>query len=92
MDLIATAPAGLSKQRICQALGQPRHRCYPDRRRRRAGCWESVDTFRPGLDGFYAFPASAISSTPADIRDSPAHWARANFSPKKNQPDSAIRK
>lgn len=33
MSLIATAPAGLSKQRICQALGQPRHRCYPDRRR-----------------------------------------------------------
>jgi putative transposase len=27
MSLIATAPAGLSKQRICQALGQPRHRC-----------------------------------------------------------------
>lgn len=36
MDLITTAPAGLSKQRICQALGQPRHRCYPDRRRRKS--------------------------------------------------------
>lgn len=35
MSLIATAPAGLSKQRICQALGQPRHRCYPDRRHRK---------------------------------------------------------
>lgn len=34
MSAIAAAPAGLSKQRICQALGQPRHRCYPDRRRR----------------------------------------------------------
>ena len=36
MSLIAAAPVGLSKQRICQALGQPRHRCYPDRRRRKA--------------------------------------------------------
>lgn len=36
MSLIATAPPGLSKQRICQALGQPRHRCYPDRRVRPA--------------------------------------------------------
>lgn len=36
MSVIAAAPAGLSKQRICQALGQPRHRCYPDRRRRQA--------------------------------------------------------
>jgi putative transposase len=36
MSLIATASAGVSKQRICQALGQPRHRCYPDRRRRKA--------------------------------------------------------
>ena len=34
MNAIANAPANLSKQRICQALGQPRHRCYPDRRRR----------------------------------------------------------
>ncbi|MGB8716553.1 MAG: IS3 family transposase [Rhodanobacteraceae bacterium] len=34
MNAIANGPAGLSKQRICQALGQPRHRCYPDRRRR----------------------------------------------------------
>lgn len=34
MSVIASAPAGLSKQRICKALGQPRHRCYPDRRRR----------------------------------------------------------
>ncbi|MDN5940146.1 MAG: IS3 family transposase, partial [Salinisphaera sp.] len=37
MSLLADAPAGLSKQRICQALGQPRHRCYPDRRRRAKG-------------------------------------------------------
>lgn len=36
MSVMAAAPAGLSKQRICQALGQPRHRCYPDRRRRKA--------------------------------------------------------
>lgn len=35
MRLLATAPPGLSKQRICQALGQPRHRCYPDHRRRK---------------------------------------------------------
>lgn len=34
MNAIAAAPPGLSKQRICQALGQPRHRAYPDRRRR----------------------------------------------------------
>lgn len=34
MNALASAPAGLSKQRICQALGQPRHRCYPDQRRR----------------------------------------------------------
>lgn len=34
MTAIAAAPSGLSKQRICQALGQPRHRCYPDRRQR----------------------------------------------------------
>ncbi len=34
MNALASAPTGLSKQRICQALGQPRHRCYPDRRRR----------------------------------------------------------
>lgn len=33
MNLIAAAPAGPSRQRICQALGQPRHRCYPDHRR-----------------------------------------------------------
>jgi putative transposase len=36
MSLIDTAPQGLSTQRICQALGQPRHRCYPDRRHRPA--------------------------------------------------------
>jgi hypothetical protein len=36
LSVMAAAPAGLSKQRICQALGQPRHRCYPDRRRRKA--------------------------------------------------------
>lgn len=35
MTLLAAAPAGLSKQRICQALDVPRHRCYPDRRRRK---------------------------------------------------------
>lgn len=34
MTLIAAAPPGLSKQRLCQALGQPRHRCYPDHRQR----------------------------------------------------------
>lgn len=34
MSAIGAAPPGLSKQRICQALGQPRHRCYPDHRRR----------------------------------------------------------
>lgn len=34
MTLIAAAPPGLSKQRLCQALGQPRHRCYPDHRPR----------------------------------------------------------
>lgn len=32
MSVLAAAPAGLSKARICAALGQPRHRCYPDRR------------------------------------------------------------
>lgn len=36
MSLVANAPTGLSKRRICQALGQPRHRCYPDHRRRKA--------------------------------------------------------
>lgn len=34
MNALATAPPGLSKQRICEALDQPRHRCYPDRRQR----------------------------------------------------------
>ncbi len=34
MNAIAAAPPGLSKQRICLAMGQPRHRCYPDRRQR----------------------------------------------------------
>lgn len=34
MNLIEQAPAGLSKQRICAALGQARHRCYPDTRTR----------------------------------------------------------
>ena len=34
MRAIAAAPPGLSKQQLCQALGQPRHRCYLDRRRR----------------------------------------------------------
>ncbi|MDN5923375.1 MAG: DDE-type integrase/transposase/recombinase [Xanthomonadales bacterium] len=36
MNALANAPAGLSKQRICHALGQPRHRCYPDDRQRHA--------------------------------------------------------
>lgn len=34
MSVLAAAPPGLSKARICAALGQPRHRCYPDRRKR----------------------------------------------------------
>ena len=36
MSLAAEAPAGLSKQRLCAALGQPRHRCYADTRVRPA--------------------------------------------------------
>lgn len=34
MSVLATAPAGLSKQRICAALGERRHRCYVDTRSR----------------------------------------------------------
>lgn len=32
MNALVTAPPGLSRQRIYQALDQPRHRGYPDRR------------------------------------------------------------
>jgi putative transposase len=34
MSVLAMAPAGLSKQRICAALGERRHRCYVDTRSR----------------------------------------------------------
>jgi transposase InsO family protein len=34
MSVLATAPVGLSKQRICAALGERRHRCYVDTRSR----------------------------------------------------------
>jgi putative transposase len=34
MTLLSNAPAGLSKQRICAALGERRHRCYVDTRSR----------------------------------------------------------
>lgn len=47
MKAIAAAPPRLSKQRICQAMGEPRHRCYPDRRQRVRPKVETVTAAEP---------------------------------------------
>jgi L-aspartate oxidase len=49
MSLIATAPTRLSKQHICRAPGQSRHRCYPDHRQRKLAAPACVPGLCPPL-------------------------------------------